>query len=124
MKNRQFIYNGYEYNDCGVCINFDVPYEFGKDHYYYFKIEIAESPKGWCYGFQWSCGMHGGCSPCTPTWKTFPTRSKAIKACAEALKKNFTGSKAKSFIDELDRIIDTKSTPKFQSRQLTIFDVL
>ena len=57
-------YNGYEYNEFGVCLNPDKPYEFGKDHYYYFAIEVSESPKGGTYGFHCSCAPSGGGSPC------------------------------------------------------------
>lgn len=118
------IFNGYEYNDCGVCINPDRPYRFGNDHYFYFEIEVSESSQGWAYGYHWSCGTSGGASPCSPTWKAFSSRSKAIVTCAETLKQNFTGRKAKTFIEELDRIIQVETTSKAQVKQYTIFDYL
>ncbi|MDE5886465.1 MAG: hypothetical protein K2H46_02635 [Muribaculaceae bacterium] len=117
-------YNGYEYNEFGVCLNPDKPYQFGKDHYYYFTIEVSESPKGWTYGYQWSCGTSGGGSPCSPTWKTFPCRSKAIVACARLLKKNFTGNRGQHFRAELDRIIAEESGKKPHLKQYSIFDYL
>lgn len=117
------IYNGYEYNDCGVCVNPDVPYEFGKNHYYYFSIEVSESPQGWTYGYQWSCGTSGGGAPCSPTWMVFPLRSKAIVACAKQLIQNFVAKK--DFVAELDRIIAEESGEKKPHlKQYTIFDYL
>ncbi len=118
-------YNGYEYNDCGVCVNPEIPYTFGKDSYYYFKIKVSESPQGWTYGFAWSLGTSGGGSPCSPACKTFPCRSKAIVACAECLKRQFTGNKGQHFRVELDRIISEESgKKKLPLKQYSIFDYL
>lgn len=120
------IYNGYEYNDCGVCVNPDKPYAFGKWNSCNFKIKVSETPNGWIYGFRSShpTGGHGyGCS--VPYNPTFPSRSEAIVACAEIIKRDFTNVKgASKAIAELDRIIEMESTQKSQVKQYTIFDYL
>ncbi|MDE7180067.1 MAG: hypothetical protein K2N88_02575 [Muribaculaceae bacterium] len=124
INNKVTTFNGYEYNDCGVCVNPDKPYRFGNDHNFYFEIEVSESSQGWAYGYHWSCGTSGGGSPCMPN-RACASRSKAVIACAEQLKQNFKGSKAKPFIAELDRIIAEESGKKNpQPKQYSIFDYL
>ena len=120
-------YNGYEYNEFGVCTNPDKPYDFGKYNRFHFEIEVAETSKGWIYGFLCShpTGGHGyGCG--IPHNPTFPSRSKAIVACAEIIKRDYKGVKgASKAIAELDRIIAEESgKKKSQIKQYTIFDYL
>lgn len=126
MKNPQFIYNGYEYNDCGVCVNPDIPYEYGHLPYLQFRITVSQTSKGWVYGYRWCANSTGGGSGCsTSQSKTFPTKAEAIIACAEWLMKCFESHVGTaSAIMELEDIITNERNPKFQSRQLTIFDVL
>ena len=119
-------FNGYEYNDCGVCLNPDKPYTFGKWNDFRFEIKVAETPEGWIYGFLCShpTGGHGyGCG--IPHNPTFPSRSKAIVACAEIIKRDYRDVKgATKTIVELDRIIAEESKKKPTIKQLTIFDCL
>ena len=119
------IYNGYEYNEFGVCLNPDIPYSFGVYNKAHFEIKVSETPDGWAYGYYYSYDMTGGGRGCNLKEQIYPSRSKAIIACAERLKKWLSEAKsAKDAQAELDRIIEAESTPKPQVKQLTIFDVL
>lgn len=120
------IYNGYEYNDCGVCMNPDVPYEFGKWSSYHFRITVSETPNGWIYGYFWGSNTRGGCVGSLFNANiTYPSKSEAIVACAERVKECYIGDKGShKIIVELDRIIAEESGKKPQAKQLTIFDYL
>lgn len=120
-------FNGYEYNKFGVCLNPDKPYSFGKDHYTYFEIEVSETPNGWSYGYDWHFDCVGGGEPCKiDDPKPFPTRSKAIIACAKGIKicLSHLVKKNPKMEAELDRIIAEESGKKPQIKQYTIFDFL
>lgn len=120
-------YNGYEYNEFGVCVNPDVAYSFGNDNYTYFEIEVSETPKGWDYGYSWHFDCAGGGGPCSiDTPKSFPTRSKAIVACAKGIKTSlgFLKKKNPKMEAELDRIIAEESGKKPHLKQYSIFDYL
>ena len=119
------IFNGYEYNEFGVCLNPDIPYTFGVYNKSHFEIKVSELQGGWTYGWYYSYDLTGGCGGCSFSGKKFTTRSLAIIACAEKLKVEFGRAKSNSAaLAELDRIIEAESTPKPQVKQLTIFDVL
>ncbi len=126
MNNISTSFNGYEYNDYGVCVNPDKSYEFGKWDSYYFEISISETPKGWVYGYDWNCKTSGGGGGCSLVGRNFYlSKSEAIVACAEYIKKCFSRDKgATKAIAELDRIIQIESTPKPTAKQYTIFDYL
>lgn len=119
-------FNGFEYNDCGVCVNPEIPYSFGKWNECHFSIEVAETPDGWVYGCYWgtaSAGGGGGCS--IHAKETYPSRHIAIAACADRIRRFFSGDrKAAKVIAELDRIISEESAKKPRLRQYTIFDYL
>ena len=128
MNNKPTTFNGYEYNEFGVCMNPDKCYAFDNDHYTYFEIEVSETPNGWSYGYQWHFDCAGGGGPCMiDNPKPFPTRSKAIIACAKGIKTtlSFLRKKNPKMEAELDRIIAVESVKKKpQLKQLTIFDYL
>ena len=117
-------FNGYEYNDCGVCVNPDKPYTFGKWNDFRFEIKVAETPEGWIYGYNYSYIMGGGASLCS-AGEVLPSKSKAIIACAEHIKECYSENRgATKAIAELDRIIAEESKKKPTIKQLTIFDCL
>lgn len=121
-------FNGYEYNDCGVCVNPDKPYEFGSYKDCYFAIKISETPRGWVYGFD--CMAKTDCRGCgVGCWHhaetAYSSKSKTIIECAERIK-NFYGDdkSASKAIAELDRIIAEESGKKPHLKEFTIFDYL
>lgn len=120
------IYNGYEYNEFGVCLNPDIPYKFGEWKEAYFEIKVSETPKGWVYGYYYSYELTGGASGCNlDSSKVFVSRSKAIIGSAEVIREILSFAKKSSkAIAELDRIIEAESTPKPKVKQYTIFDYL
>ena len=119
-------YNGYEYNDCGVCVNPEIPYEFGSFKDCYFSISISETPRGWVDGHECFVGTRGcgkGCWHHSET--TYTSKSKAIVACAERIKEWYGNDKgATKAIAELDRIIAEESGKKPHLKQYSIFDYL
>lgn len=119
-------YNGYEYNDCGVCVNPDKHYEWGEWSAYHIKIEVSETPQGWVYGYHFGGKTYGGGGGCSLNNKDkYPSRSKAIAACAEMIKKQFSRDKgATKAIAALDRIIAEESGKKPHLKQYSIFDYL
>lgn len=119
-------FNGYEYNDCGVCVNPDKAYDWGQLNDYHFKIKISETPQGWVYGYNYGGKTYGGGGGCrlNNPYK-YPSRSKAIVACAEILKSRFSSDKdATKAIAALDRIISEESGKKPRLKQYSIFDYL
>lgn len=120
-------HNGFEYNNCGVCVNPEIPYSFGKWNECHFSIKVAETPDGWVFGYDWStntCG--GGCGCWIDSNEIHASRSEAIVACAARIRKSFPAQdpKAAKVIAELDKIIGAESERKPQVRQMTIFDYL
>ena len=120
------IYNGFEYNEHGVCLNPDIPYSFGKWNQYYFEIKVSETSRGWVYGYNWNAFTRGGGGGCfLHVGIAYPTKSKAIVEAAEYIKSRFQGdSKATKAIAELDRIISEESEHRPKIKQMTIFDYL
>lgn len=120
------VYNGYEYNEFGVCINPDKPYTFGNYKDSQFTIWVSEIPSGWVYGFNCAINFRGSSVGCRHHAETsYPSKSKAIVACAERIKKWFNNDKgAIKAIAELDRIIEAETNQKPQIKQYTIFDYL
>lgn len=125
-------YNGFEYNEHGVCINPDIPYTseslLKKD---YFEINVSETTDGWTCGWSWVVfysddgrpRLTGGGCPCSPTFNTVhKTRSEAIINAATVIRKGFVTRNKHKAVAELDRIISEESKPKI--RQMTIFDYL
>lgn len=118
-------YNGYEYNEFGVCLNPDIPYEFGVYNKAHFEIKLSETPNGWTYGYYYSYDLTGGCGGCNLNGEIYPSRSKAIIDCAERLKTMLSKAKLfKAAIAELDRIIAEESGKKPHLKQYSIFDYL
>lgn len=120
-------FNGYEYNDCGVCVNPDVPYQWGKRMVCYFKISVSETPQGWVCGIDYCGKTYGGGGGCILDDKyNYPSRSKAIVACAETIKRQFSRDKnATKAITALDRIIAEESKEKKPYlKQFSIFDYI
>lgn len=120
------IYNSYEYNDCGVCVNPDKPHEFGSYKGCYFSISLSETPRGWVCGFNCGVNFRGQGLGC---WyhaeHTYHSRSKAIIACAGRIKRFYDGDKgAAKAIAELDRIIAEESGKAKRLKQYSIFDYL
>lgn len=118
-------YNGFEYNKFGVCINPEIPYEFGgKVNDDSFNIEVSETAAGWIFGWRWGTPSSGGGSPCSPSHKSaYKTRSEAIIAAAIEIRKEFATRNRHKAVAELNRIIAEESKLK-QIRQMTIFDML
>ncbi|MBD5506285.1 MAG: hypothetical protein HDR09_21660 [Lachnospiraceae bacterium] len=114
-------FKGYEYNEFGVCLNPDIPYNFGTNGKGHFQIEISETPNGWVYGFRFDYGNGGGGGGCSLNGRqSYPTKSKAVIAGAEFIKNQFLHSAPTSkCITELDNIIKRESV-----RQFTLFDYL
>lgn len=119
-----FMFNGFEYNDCGVCVNPETPYSFGKWNECHFSIMLSETPDGWVYGYHWGTASEGGgCS--INTKETYPSQPKAIVACADRIRRFFSGDrKAAKAIAELDKIISEESVKRPKLKQYTIFDYL
>lgn len=119
-------FNGFEYNDYGVCLNPEIPYQFGKWGQYRFKIAVSETPGGWTYGYDWSTlSGGGGGGSFLDSNKVFPLRSKAIVAAAKYIRGCYgKDPKAAKAIAELDRIIAVESERKPVLKQFTIFDYL
>lgn len=119
-------FNGFEYNEHGVCINPEIPYQFGKWNQYHFNIKVSETPRGWIYGYDWSHLTGGGGGGCfLHVRAVYPTKSKAIVAAAEFIKSCYEGdSKAAKAVAELDRIIAEESNRKPKLKQYSIFDCL
>ncbi len=119
-------YNGYEYNDCGVCVNPDKSYQFGSYKSCYFEIRVSETPRGWVHGHDYMIDQGGsGCGCWHHARETYPSKSKAIIACAEFIKSHLINNKdAKDAIKELDRIISEESGKKPRLKEFTIFDYL
>ncbi len=119
-------YKDFEYNDCGVCLNPDVPYRFGKYNRHHFEIKVSETPRGWVYGYNWSHLTGGGGRGCNFNGRDVSlTRSKAIIASAELIKWFYHNDpKANKAIGELDRIIKVESGQRRAVKQMTIFDYL
>lgn len=119
-------FNGFEYNEHGVCINPEIPYQFGKWNQYHFNIKVSETPRGWIYGYDWSHLTGGGGGGCfLHVRAVYPTKSKAIVAAAEFIKSCYEGdSKAAKAVAELDRIIAEESNRKPKLKQYSIFDYL
>lgn len=121
-------YNGYEYNQSGVCINPDKIYEFGSHNECYFAISVSETPRGWVHGHD--CAVKtdcrgSGCGCWHHARECYPSKSKAIVACAERIKEWFGEDKnAKDAIKELDRIIAEEAGKKAHLKQYSIFDYL
>ena len=118
-------YGDFEYNDSGVCLNPVVPYKSGSWNLPHFEIRIAETPRGWVYGYMWGTPSSGGGCACFLNDKdVFPTRPSAIVAAAKSLKESF-GREAKTdkIISQLDRIIKDESNSR-KIKQYTIFDYL
>lgn len=118
------IYNGFEYNKYGVCINPEIPYEYGvRINADYFQIEVSETAGGWIYGWSWSTSSSGGGNPCSPNHKNVcPSRSDAIVVAATEIRREFSGRGRIKTVAELDRIISEECKPKVS--QMTIFDML
>lgn len=117
-------FNSFEYNECGVCINPDIPYRSDKGPEYFYKIEVSETRGGWVYGYEWNVSLAGGgCSPASFR-KCLPTKTEAIVAAAERLKRQFVCCGAHKAAAELEHIIESETAPASKSRQLTIFDYL
>lgn len=119
-------YNGYEYNDYGVCVNPDKAYEY-KDSKGYFKIKVSETPKGWVYGYDYGFDIMGGGGPCAiNSPNVYPSRSKAIADSAKGIKTSLSFLKEKhpKMLAELDRIIAEESGKKAHLKQYSIFDYL
>lgn len=126
MKDSMTTYNGYEYNDCGVCVNPDKAYEY-KDSKGHFKIKVSETPKGWVYGYDYGFDIMGGGGPCAlDKLNVYPSRSKAIVDCANGIKTSLSFLKEKNpkMLAELDRIISKESGKKPRLKEFTIFDYL
>lgn len=126
MKDSMTTYNGYEYNDCGVCVNPDKTYDWGASGDYHFTITVSETPQGWAYGYRYGGKTYGGGGGCSLNDKSqYPARSKAIIACAELLKRRFRSDEdATKAIAALDRIISKESGKKPRLKEFTIFDYL
>lgn len=120
------IYNGYEYNDCGVCVTPDNPHTFGSYKDSYFAIRTSPTPRGWVYGYDCAIGTRGCGVGCRYNAENaYPSKSKAIVACAERIKEWYGNDKgASKAIAELDRIIQVHTALKPQIKQFTIFDYL
>lgn len=118
------IYKGFEYNKFGVCVNPEIPYEFGIPPKDCFKIKVSETPKGWVCGFDWGRLSSGGGGPCCRSAReAFETKSKAIVDAAVFIKKHFEERPRNVLaVAELDHIISEESKPKI--KQYTIFDCL
>ena len=119
-------YNGYDYNDFGVCVNRDVAYNWGEWAVLHFKIEVSETPNGWVYGYSYGSRTYGGGGGCRINdINKYPSRSKAIIACAEMLKRQFSRSDgATKAIIALDRIIKEESVKRPHLKQYSIFDYI
>lgn len=120
-------HNGFEYNNCGVCVNPEIPFDFGRHDGYSFRIKIAETPRGWVFGYDWSTNTGGGgCGCWIDSNEIHASRSEAIAACAARIREFFPAQdrKAAKVIAELDKIIGAESERKPQVRQMTIFDYL
>lgn len=119
-------HNGFEYNDCGICVNPEIPCDFGRYGGYGFRVKISETPHGWVFGYDWSTNTGGGCGCRINSGETYASRSEAIAACAARIRKSYSAQdrKAAKVIAELDKIIGAESERKPQVRQMTIFDCL
>lgn len=118
-------FNGFEYNEYGVCTNPEI-YQFGRPPKDYFKIRVSETPRGWVCGFDWGRLTSGGGGPCC--WsasEVFETKSKAIVDAAEFIKKHFEERpRNAAVVAELDRIISEESKHRPTLKQYSIFDYL
>lgn len=117
-------YNGFEYNQHGVCVNPEIPYEYGLyANADYFQIKVSETTDGWIYGWSWGTPSSGGGRPCSPNHKdASKTRNGAIIMAATEIRREFSQRNRSKTVAALDRIISEESKPKI--RQMTIFDML
>lgn len=115
------IFKGYQFNECGVCLNPIVAYSFGTPHKGHFKILVCETPNGWVYGYRYDYGHGGGGGGCSLHGRLFySTKSEAIVGGAESIKRSYLRSAPTSkCITELDSIIKKESV-----KQYSIFDYL
>lgn len=120
-------YHGFEYNKYGVCANPEIPYRFGK-----WNLNITSRSRFRKLRTDGSMATTGRIRPeeavvscCLRCNTTFLSRSKAIVAAAEFIKKCYKDDpKASRAIIELDRIIKVESEHRHTVRQMTIFDYL
>ncbi len=112
MNDTATTFNGYEYNEFGVCMNPDIPYTFGRYNDYHFSIKVSETPRGWVYGYDWANKSGGGGGGCWLNTRTcFPSRSRAILDCAYCIKERYRDDNgASKAMAELDRIISKEIT--------------
>lgn len=90
-------FNGYKYNDCGVCVNPDIAYDWNDGNGAYFMFKVSETPNGWVCGYRWKFDCLSGGGPCAlDKPNLFPSRSKAIIACAKGIKTSLSFLKAKN----------------------------
>ena len=120
-------FNGYEYNEFGVCVNPKVAYNWSDGNGAYFIFKISETPKGWVCGYRWRFDCLSGGGPCAlDKPNIYPSRSKAIIVEAKGIKTSLSFLKAKNpkMEAELDRIIAEESGKKPHLKQYSIFDYL
>lgn len=119
-------YNGFEYNEFGVCTNSEIAYQFDKRNDFSFEIKVAETPQGWVYGYYYSFLLTAGLKGCwLDSTEICPTKSEAIVLAANCLKELISDKpKYSKANEELDNIITKEIKPKSQPRQMTIFDYL
>ena len=77
----------YQFNDCGVCTNYDVAVEYTEDKSY-LLVKVAQLDNGtFVCGTNWQVthdGQFGGCSePCSITDKQYPTKEDATIAALQ-----------------------------------------
>jgi len=90
------MHNGFKFKENGVCQNPEI-IEIAKGKKHLFTIKVAESPKGWCAGYDYddarNGGGAGGCSSASfgEYRSTYPTREKAIEEELKVLHKFFHG---------------------------------
>lgn len=89
-------HNGFEFNAHDVCLNPEIlVITQGRKHH--LTISVAESPKGWCAGYDYddarNGGGAGGCSGAAfGEYRTkYPTREEAIEGKLKVLHKFFHG---------------------------------
>lgn len=124
MERQTTKYHGFEFNDCGVCMNPDVPVDVvvkGNGFYgYNFKVKTAETKKGWVFGYDYNFGSGGGGCGAFCRGKGFPTEKAAIFDALVSLRKMCGGISDKKYrkltIQAIDREINKRDV-----RQLELF---
>lgn len=109
MKNYEikpaFVCDGYEYNDCDVCMNAKVFAEYeGQNYLWRYNAKTAKSKNGFIYGFSISSNESGYSSPCVYEINEKPTEKDAQLAALMEIE-NFLNKQEKSH--ELNKMIES-----------------